>query len=339
MLRTLAVIVLAAVVPFSLASAQETEEPATEVTALDAQRVSDLGADLKAFDRMAEFCDNLDPCAAVIRRVADENLEMLREPRGDGSYRWANLQRIEAGRRSSDGEIVKVHSEAELDTIAVAGQRIYSAIISVPKRRTMFSSNNKVWVRDLVVESEMVDGRTRTYEIPVGEWIEPEDSRTVPLEDVALKARVVARLGVQTGNTKSAAEVTILEASLVDDPRNPYYPFVRQFKGIGEVVAARRPDRSQLRTLTREAVLNLPGEMERLVALREERLETMRREERGEDEGIVVGDATPDVVHEMQKAATLLAGTATEQQEGRAKLEKLIEKLLPPPAEPEGSGE
>lgn len=322
------------------ALAQETPAPAPAATAptaeetsvLDEKKLSDIGVDFKAIYRMSEFCDDLAVCAPVIRKVAEQDLEILREPRKDGSYRWASFQRIEAGRVSAEKEILKVHTESTLDTIELTGKRSFRVVVSAPKKRSLVSSNNKVFVRNVMAETTGADGKTRTTEIPVGVWIEPGDSHSVPLDEIAVSARVRVSVGVESGTKKAVASAALLEAGLVDDPQNPYHPAVRRLNLIHTLVKDKSVSRGQLRAAAEEAVLELPGEMQKLMQLREASLKRLRElVDSGETTGAVaLGDATPDVVHELDKAAKLLSGTVAEQEEGRAALQSLIEKLSPP---------
>jgi hypothetical protein len=318
------------------AQAPEPDAQAAEASALDEQKLMAIAVDFRAILRMAEFCDDITPCAPVIRKVAEQNLESLREPRKDGTYRWASFQRIEAGRTEAEKEIIKVHSESTLDTIELTARRAYRVVVTAPKKRSLVSSNNKVFVRDVVAEITGIDGKTRTSEIPVGVWVSPGDSHSVPLDEIAISARAKVTLGVESGGKKAVASVALLEAGLVDDAANPYYPAVKRLNAINTIVREKSVSKGQLKAVAEEAVLELPGEMEKLMKLREISLKRMRQlSESGTSTGTVaVGDATPDVVHELAKASKLLAGTVTEQQEGRAALETLIQKLSPPPPPP-----
>ncbi|MBI2212670.1 MAG: hypothetical protein HYU52_03415 [Acidobacteria bacterium] len=347
-LTSVLVIALLSIAAFGLL-AQETPAPAApsmttaltpeetakaeEASALEEKKMSDVAVDFKAIFRMAEFCDNLEPCAPVIRKVVEQNLDMLREPRSDGSYRWASFQRVEAGRISDEKEILKVSTEATLDTIELAGKHSFSVVVTAPRKRSLISANNKIFVRDVIAEITSGDGKIRTAEIPVGVWVNPGDSHSVPLDEIAASARVKVNIGVESGTKKAVASVALLQAGLVDDPLNPHHPAVKRLNVLNSIVKEKPVNRGQLKATAEEAVLELPGEMEKLMKLREIEVKRMRElAEGGEATGVVaIGDATPDVVHELGKAAKLLSGTLTEQEEGRKMLDSLIQQLSPPP--------
>ncbi|MFA6955464.1 MAG: hypothetical protein WC538_06285 [Thermoanaerobaculia bacterium] len=345
-------IVFVCVVAFG-ALAQQTPAPATEQTVtsaaqpvtpaptpeqkeaslLNEKKLSDIAVDFKAIARMAEFCDDLAPCAPVIRKVVEQNLDTLREPRTDGTYRWASFARIEANHTSLEKEILKVSTESTLDTIELTAKHVFRVVVSAPKKRNIVSSNNKIFVKGVVAEMTGGDGKVRTSEIPVGVWIAPGDSHSVPLDEIAASARVKVSIGVESGTKKAVASVALLEASLVDDAQNPYYPAVKRLNVINTIVKEKTVSRGQLKAVTEEAVLELPGEMQRMMELRDVNIKRMKQAaEAGQLTGMVaVGDATPDVVHDLASAAKLLSGTVAEQEEGRKALESLIQKLSPPP--------
>lgn len=320
------------------AASPEEAAKSAEASVLDEKKLASIAVDFKAIYRIAEFCDDMEACAPVIRKVAEQNLDMLREPRKDGTYRWASFQRIEAGRVSAEKEIIKVHTESTLDTIELTGKRSFRVVVTAPKKRSLVSSNNKIFVKDVTGEITGTDGKARAIEIPVGVWVAPGDSHSVPLDDIAISARVKVSVGVESGGKKAVANVALLEAGLVDDPLNPYHPAVKRLVAIDTIVKEKTVSRGQLKAVTEEAVLELPGEMEKLMQLREIGLKRMRQlAESGEQTGVIaVGDATPDVVHELGKASKLLTGTVAEQEQGRKAIEALIEKLSPPvpPAPP-----
>lgn len=332
--------------------AQEAQQPASTTAqpqamepelkeALDEKRLSDIGVDFKAIYRIAELCDDLDACKPVVRKMINMNLESLREPRKDGSYRWASFQRIEESRVSEEKEVLRVFSEAQPEVIEVAAKNAYSVVIAAPKKRSTFSANNKVNVVKVVIEATGTDGVVRSSEVPVNTWVNPGDSHTVPLPDIAVSARARVYLGVESGEKKAVANVALLQATLVDDPQSPYFPATKRLVSLKAIVARKDVSRGDLKAVSQEAVLELPGELQKLMQLREAQIARLRQfAESNETTGMIaLGDATPDVVHELRKTAELMRGTAAEQDQGRAKLDEIIAKLAPPApaAAPEAS--
>ena len=62
------------------------------------------------------------------------------------------------------------------------------------------------------------------------------------------------------------AEVALVQAKLVDDPTSPYFPAVKRLLQIRELAAARDMNRGALKNTIDEALLSLPGELEKRTA-------------------------------------------------------------------------
>ena len=328
--NVLAVALFFAIAPFTMA--QETPSVSSESPVLDQAKLAGIAVDFKAIERIADLCEHFEACNPVIQKITEQNLEMLREARKDGSYRWASFQRVEARRSEKEIDINRVHSEQDLDVAEVTGKRAYSVVVSVPKKRGVFLANSKVFVRDITAEQTSADGTTTSKEIPVGVWVNPGDSHTVPLDEISSSTRAKIRVGVSAGGTKAVASAALLQAGLVDDPLNPYHPAVKRFNAIAAIANEKNPSRGQLKTVAQEAYLEVPGEMEKFTAARDAKIALMKKlAETGEKAGtIALGDATPDVVHEIAEANKLLSGTVEQQAAGRALLEALVMKLSPP---------
>lgn len=326
----LALVLVSAIAPLTMA--QEPETVGDERPALDRAKLDGIAVDFKAIERIADLCENFAACNPVVQKIAEQNLEMLREVRTDGSYRWAGFQRVEARRSENEISVNRVQSEPDLDVIEVTGKRAYSVVVSAPKKRGVFLANSKVFVRDITVELTSADGTMSSKEIPVGVWVDPGDSHTVPLDEISASTKVKVRVGVAAGGIKAVASAALLHAGLVDDPLNPYYPAVKRFNTIAAIASEKNPSRGQLKTVAQEAYLEIPGEMEKFSAARDAKIARVKQlAETGEKAGtIALGDATPDVVHEIAEANKLLSGTVEQQAAGRALLEALVTKLSPP---------
>jgi hypothetical protein len=92
---------------------------------------------------------------------------------------------------------------------------------------------------------------------------------------------------------------------------------------IREVLAAKDLNRGMLKTTTDEALLSLPGEMEKRTA--EMAAATERRKQSAG--AIMAGDASPDVLAALEQISRLLGGNLQEQTEARAKLQAIIDAL------------
>jgi hypothetical protein len=295
------------------------------------QNIDMIASDLHALGRVAAVAEDLDRSRQVLLAITDADIRTLRMPREDGTFQWASLQREEGGRVSEEKAIEYVHTEKELREVTVTGANGYRVEVTVPRKRGTFSSNNRVWVRNVIADITSFDGKTSHHEIPVNAWVNPGDSTGVALPEIGKSVKATAELGVESGDKKAAAEVSLVQAKLVDDPNSPYFPAVRRLVQIRELIATRDMNRGNIRNAVDEALLSLPGELEKRAAEQAEAARVRRQmAEMGTTTGSInLGDATPDVVRELDEITRLLKGTVAEQEEGRKRLELLIAKLKP----------
>lgn len=324
MFRRFALITL--VVLVSLAALAQDPQPDPRAMPRDA-KTEMIAADLHALARVAEVAEDLGRSRQIMLAIADSDIRALREPRDDGSYRWASLQREEGGRVRDEKTIEHVYTEKELRYVTVTGANGYRVEVTVPRKRGTFAANNRVWVRNVIADITAFDGKTSHHEIPVNAWVNPGDATGVPLPDIGKSVKATAELGVETGNKAAVAEVSLVQAKLVDDPASPYFPAVKRLVQIRDLTAAKEMDRGNIKNAIDEAELAIPGELGKRMA-EQARLLEERKNPRG---AINAGDATPDVVNELEQIARMLNGTLQEQADARARLATLMGVLRPAP--------
>jgi hypothetical protein len=292
-----------------------------------------VAADLHALGRVVAVAENIERERQVLLAIVDSDIKELRGPRDDGTYRWASLQREEGGRVKDEKTVEHVSTQKELRYVTITGDHGYRVEVTAPKKRSAFAANNRVYVRNLIVDSTGFDGKVSHHEIPVEAWIAPGDSNGTPLPDIGKSVKVTAELGVESGDKQAVAEVALVQAKLVDDPTSPYFPAVNRLVKIRELVAARDMNRGALKNTIDEALLSLPGELEKRTADMEESARVRRQMAAdGTTTGsIAVGDATPDVTRELGDVTRMLSGTLEEQTQARERLRVLIEALTPKP--------
>ncbi|MGZ5433424.1 MAG: hypothetical protein ACXWH7_10895, partial [Thermoanaerobaculia bacterium] len=224
-------------------------------------------------------------------------------------------------------------TEKELRYVTVTGANGYRVEVTLPRKRGTFAANNRVWVRNILVDSTAFDGKVSHHEIPVNAWVNPGDATGVPLPEIGKSVKATAELGVESGSKAAVAEVALVQAKLVDDPNSPYYPAVTKLLQVRELTAARDMNRGAIKNIIDEAILTLPGELEKRTAEQEEAARIRKQmAEAGTTTGSINhGDATPDVTSDLSDIARMLSGTLEEQTEARARLEALITKLKPAP--------
>jgi hypothetical protein len=300
----------------------------------DEEKTAWLAADLKAISRTAELANRLGDVRQVMLAMIDQQIGWLREERTDGTYRWASLQREEGGRRTEQKNLERVWTESDLHEVSISAPSAYRLLVSVPSKRGVFSSNNRVFVRNVVVDSIDAEGKSKRADLPVNVWVDPGDSHGVAIPEIERSVRATANLGVESGGSRAVADVILLEPTLADDPLNPYFPAVRRLVDMRTIVSRGDIRRGELKTAADEALLDLPGELEKRVASHREAIERRRTIAMGGEllGSVEVGDASPDVVAKLERVLRLLSGPLEEQAGARSELEELIRQLQPVPA-------
>jgi len=160
-----------------------------------------------------------------ISQRIDQLVDLMREPLPDGGYRWVHMIRPDAGGPvEKDGHMVQaIHATGDLDSFESTQPAVYAVRIVVPRKKSLFRANEKVWVERVVLRIRADGGESERIE-KIGKWMSPDTSRTIDLGVIA--DRVDARAEVATAPaTKGQAlvELHFLEAVPRDDPDGPHY--------------------------------------------------------------------------------------------------------------------
>lgn len=207
-IAALAALVLCAVSPLHAAGNENCRE-AGELTALHAIRTLIVGG-ASSYD---------------VDQAIDARIAALRE----GWMRWV--------RPASDAPVDKrVHVVAAAegstpDHFEAACEHPFAVKVVVPAKRSLFNRNNPVWVGTLRIRFD-ADGKTRTKELPVNGWMNPDTSRTVDLGAIAERAE--ASLEAASRNPREAVvEIHFVQARAEDDPANPSFDTIQLLQRIG----------------------------------------------------------------------------------------------------------
>lgn len=318
------------VIPILVAATAFAQTPATNAPTLPHDEKTDMVAsDLRTLSRIASLAAELNDNRQVMLAVIDSDVETLREKREDETYKWASLQREEASRVKDQKAVERVQSEKELREVTVTAARAYRVEVSVPTKRNLVQANNRVYIRNVFVDSTGFDGKTTHHEIPVNAWVNPGDANGIALPEIGKSVKAMVELGVETGEKKAVADVALLQAKLVDDPASPYFPAVQRLLRIRETVAAKDMNRGVIKSVVDEAILATPGELEKRAA--QQAAAADRRKQPTATGKVGPGDATQDVIAAVQEASRLLGGNLQDQTDARAKLKALIDSLQAKP--------
>ena len=211
---------------------------ATTAAAATPEALHRVYEDAGVIDRVAEI-SRRDLPTDLLKRLVEEDIDLLRGKRADGSYQYATYERLEASRTSSSHS-VQARKNEETERIEVGGSWVYRMIISSPSRRMVMTKNRRVFL-DRVELEYIPEGSpdTRKQTIPIGEWLEPGQLRPVDFPEVARQAtaRLFARADAERGYGNVV--VSLVRARIVDNADSPYADAVASFKAIERAIEAR----------------------------------------------------------------------------------------------------
>src|SRR5207253_5061693 len=130
-------------------------------------------SDVRALARITTLAKELDDSRQLLLAITDSDLETLRDKQPNDTYRWASLQREEASRVKNERSIERVQSEKALTEVTVTATNAYRLEVTVPTKRNLISANNRIYVRNVLVDSTGFDGKTAHHEIAVNAWVNP----------------------------------------------------------------------------------------------------------------------------------------------------------------------
>lgn len=280
---------------------------ATGIHAQDvAQRVAD---DAIAIDRVAA-ASKRDLPTDLLRRMIEEDIELLRGRRNDGSYQYASFERFDSGRISQDFS-VQHRGEGKMEVLELKGPWVYRLQIEVPARRLLVRRNRPVWIERVDLDYIAERGSaTERQSIEIKQWLKPGEFRPVDFPQIARQAtaRVVAT--VEDGSGYGNVELSLIKAKIVDNADSPYADAVASAKAIqraldnGDVPSMRAMAQRMRNTLGR-----MPAQPQ--VQAQQPVVEPIDRAMRDE----------------LQEIEDLLTGTEQERREGMDRLHQLIRRL------------
>jgi hypothetical protein len=285
----------------------------TALAQTPATRVAD---DAKVIDRVAQ-ASKKDLPRDLLRRIVDEDVDLLRGKKSDGTYQYAGYERLEAS-RISDSFSIEPKGEDDLRRIELRGDQTYRLVIGLPSRRMLVTKNKRLWVDRADIEYIPQGGSTsKVQSVKIGAWIEPGTSRNVDFDEIARQAtvRVFARADKKDGY--SNVVLTLIQARIFDNPDSPYADAVASLKAIQR--ALDHSDIASIRSMASRVMRGL-GAVEapavRTVDVIAPRVDT-------------TASAAPsaDVVRELQEIEDLLTGNEAERRQGADRLHQLLRRL------------
>ena len=138
--------------------------------------VTRVATDAKVIDRVAEASTN-DLPKDVLKRIVNEDIDLLRGKRADGTYQYAAYDRMEAGRKSDSFSVDPERKESVLELRDVFPYRL---IVNVPSRRMMVAKNHHIYIDRVEIETLPQTSSEKKFQtVKIDAWLEwgREDDR------------------------------------------------------------------------------------------------------------------------------------------------------------------
>src|SRR4051794_13151058 len=143
--------------------------------------IARVASDARVIDRVAEVSTN-DLPRDVLKRIVNEDIDLLRGKRADGTYQYASYDRMEGGRKSDTVSVDPEHKESVLELRDVFAFRF---IVSVPSRRMLVTKNHHIYIDRVEIETlPQKSGEKKFQVVQVGAWLEPGTSKTFELDEI-----------------------------------------------------------------------------------------------------------------------------------------------------------
>lgn len=274
-----------------------------------AQRVTD---DAIAIDRVAA-ASKRDLPTDLLRRIIDEDVELLRGRRNDGSYQYASFERFDTGRISQDFS-VQHQGDVKMQVLELKGPWVYRLQIEVPSRRLLVRKNRSVWIERVDLEYIAERGsQTERQSIEIKQWLKPGEFRPVDLPQIARQATARVVASVEDGSGYGNVELALIKAKIVDNADSPYADAVASAKAIQR--ALDNGDVPSMRAMA-QRMRNTLG---RVPAQPQPQVQTAQQP--------VLQPIDRAMRDELQEIEDLLTGSEQERREGMDRLHQLIRRL------------
>lgn len=291
---------------------------ATSVLAQTApERVYD---DAKTIERVAEV-SRRDLPVDVLRRIATEDLDLLRAKRADGTYQYAHHEREEAG-RIEESFTIRAGGRDLTQKLRFKGDFVYRLDIQAPNRRLVVARNRRFWLDRVDLEYKPVDGGVERFESKIfGVWLEPGVKKTIDLPAIARQATAIIHVKLDEKKGTANADVTFFKARVSDNQDSPYALGVQNVKSI--LRALDSADRTSVRSLAASLRASLPTPATSSISSIEVRPSPLPTPAR------TAATSDPDLYLELQWIEDSLTGTPEERRAGLDRLHQLVRRLRP----------
>lgn len=288
--------------------------------------IQSVADDARVIDRVAQVSKK-DLPQNILKRIANEDIEVLRGKRADGTYEYATFEKLEAS-RSSESYSVQPKKDDALQRFEIKGSFVYRLLIESPTRRLIVTKNRRVNIDRVEIEYiPMGTSATKILPMKIDAWLEPGEVRPVDFPEVARQAtvRVYAKADPKAGYGN--IDMTLIKAKVVDNSDSPYADAVASAKAILRAV-----DNGDIPSIRAMAMRMYEGLASKTPPPPQPAPAATTVEVRPAPSATPpAAQATPsvEVYMELQSIEDLLTGTDVEKREGLDKLHQLLRRLRP----------
>lgn len=281
--------------------------------------VTRVATDAMVLDRVAEVSKRDFP-ADLAKRIVEEDIDLLRGRRPDGSYQYATYERFEAGRITTSNS-VQPRSD-RMETIEIKGAHVYRVIVDVPARRLLVRRNRPIWLERVDIELVPENGAAvQTSSVEVKAWLQPGELRPIDLPEIARQATVKVIVTADEKGGYANVDVSLAQARIVDNADSPYAAAMTHAKAL-------------LRAVEKEELASVRTNAQRMREALGGGTTTSSTASRPASSELTVpapaDTATRiELYTALQVIEDLLTGSEREKREGLERLHQLVRRLRP----------
>lgn len=280
-----------------------------------------IAADAHVIDRVAEASTN-DLPKDLLKRIVNEDIDLLRGKRADGTYQYAAYDRMEAGRKSDSFSVDPEHKESVLELRDVFPYRF---IVTVPSRRMMVAKNHHIYIDRVEIETLPQTSSEKKFQtVKVDAWVEPGDAKTIDLGDIGKQATARVYAHAEAGGYANVT-LTFIEARIFDEPSSPYADAVESAKAI--VKAIDHGDKSSIRAMAQRISSAFPTGSAAVPMAIAPPPATIAATPAASQVNVTAGREDPETLTDLQAIEDLLTGTEAERRQGVDRLHQLLRRL------------
>jgi len=280
-----------------------------------------IAADARVIDRVAEASTN-DLPKDLLKRIVNEDIDLLRGKRADGTYQYAAYDRMEAGRKSDSFSVDPERKESVLELRDVFPYRL---IVTVPSRRMMVAKNHHIYIDRVEIETLPQTSSEKKFQtVKVDAWLEPGNAKTIDLGDIGKQATARVYAHAEAGGYANVT-LTFIEARIFDEPSSPYADAVESAKAI--VKAIDHGDKSSIRAMAQRISSAFPAAPVAISGPVGAPPATIAATPAASQVNVTAGREDPETLSELQAIEDLLTGTEAERRQGVDRLHQLLRRL------------